>query len=165
MILNRNMMSFVNKICLILIVISFLFYLEINRIKFQSNSNYKNLTNNSVRVNKKKIIDFLNINKNKQKINIFDLSQKLTPESVYNPIKCRKSGVYIVSTHLCVHNVENDMHVSGSIMNNGAWEAHILSPFTKCIRDNPDWLVLDVGAQIGQYSFKYVRTRKIMSII
>ena len=41
------------------------------------------------------------------------------------------------------------MHVSGSIMNNGAWEAHILSPFTRCIRDNPDWLVLDVGAQIG----------------
>ena len=155
MILNR-MMSFVNKICLILIVISFLFYLEINRIEFQSNLNYKNLTNNSVRVvNEKKIIDFFYINKNKQKINIFDLSQKLTPESVYNPIKCRKSGVYIVSTYLCVHNVENDMHVSGSIMNNGAWEAHILNPFTRCIRDNPDWLVLDVGAQIGIY-FNYL---------
>jgi len=147
-------MSFVNKICLILIVISFLFYLEINRIKFQSNLNYKNLTNNSVKENKNKIVDFNYTHENKQKINMFDLSQDLTPESVYNPIKCRKSGVYVVSTHLCVHNVENDIHVSGSIMNNGAWEAHILSPFTRCIKDNPDWLVLDVGAQIGIYFFR-----------
>jgi hypothetical protein len=90
----------------------------------------------------------------KHKIKIINLGQPLIPEELYDSIECRKSAVFIVSTLLCVHDKENDMHVSGQIINNGAWEAHILSPFTRYIKDNPDWLVLDVGAQIGIY-FKF----------
>ena len=118
----------------------------------QYNLNYKNLTNYSSQIVKK---DIATIKKNKQKINIFDLSQKLIPETVYNPIQCRKSAEFIVTTYLCVHKEEKDQYVSGSIIKNGVWESQILGPFTNYLNDNPDWLVLDVGAQIGDSYYLY----------
>ena len=75
---KRNIQS-LNKMCLVLIVIFFIFYMEMSRKIMQYNLNYKNLTNYSSQIVKK---DIATIKKNKQKINIFDLSQKLIPETV-----------------------------------------------------------------------------------
>lgn len=81
---------------------------------------------------------------------LFDLNKALEPASEYDPIQCRKSAVYYVSTTLCVHNLNQDVHVSGSIWREGVWEPHIVRPFTDYLNQHPDWLVLDVGAQIGK---------------
>ncbi|CAF0856828.1 unnamed protein product [Brachionus calyciflorus] len=85
-------------------------------------------------------------------VKIFNLSSSLEPKEEYEQIQCRKSAFFHVSTTLCVHRVDLDVHVSGSIMRDGVWERHIIMPFTDYIHNNPDWLVLDVGANIGQYS-------------
>jgi len=101
------------------------------------------------------ILFFIALLKKKEKIQIFDLTQELIPEELYNSIQCRKSAEFIVTTYLCVHKLEKDQYVSGSIIKNGVWESQILGPFTNYLNDNPDWLVLDVGAQIGDSYYLY----------
>lgn len=51
----------------------------------------------------------------KPNVVIFDLGQPLEPANLYSGIQCRKSATYHVATTLCVHNLNNDVHVSGSI--------------------------------------------------
>lgn len=61
-------------------------------------------------------------------INIFDLSKSLEPPLVYSHVKCRKSAkIHDAQTTLCVHNLINDIHVSGSIWSSGVWESQIIS--------------------------------------
>lgn len=62
-------------------------------------------------------------------VKIFDLHSPLQPEDVYSVITCRKSAEFRVKTTLCVHNLNNDIHVSGSIMRDGVWEPKLLSKF------------------------------------
>lgn len=54
-------------------------------------------------------------NEDKSSVLMFDLSKPLEPVETYSGIQCRKSAVFHVSTTLCVHNIQNDIHVSGSI--------------------------------------------------
>ena len=63
------------------------------------------------------------------KISIFPLKNPLVPSKVYEAIECKKSTTVIVSTTLCVHSREKDIHVSGSILGSGVWEFHILCKF------------------------------------
>ena len=72
----------------------------------------------------KKINDSANSNKS---VIVIDLSSPLEPKSLYEPIKCRKSAYFIVRTTLCVHDLDKDIHVSGSIWRDGVWEPHALS--------------------------------------
>lgn len=59
-------------------------------------------------------------------VKIFDLGSKLDPNETYFSIKCRKSMKIIVSTTLCIHDLNNDVYVSNSIWNDGIWEKNIL---------------------------------------
>ena len=51
-----------------------------------------------------------------------------------------------------MHDLTRDAHVSRAIWENGIWEGHIMARFTEYLEKNPDWLVFDVGAQVGQFS-------------
>ena len=53
--------------------------------------------------------------KNIANVNIFDLSKPLEPANLYSEIQFRKSATYHVSTTLCVHNLSNDVLISGGI--------------------------------------------------
>ncbi len=64
-------------------------------------------------------------------ITLIDLKSKLSPRNLYKHIKCRKSLMVIVRTTLCIHNIENDIHVSGSIWRDGIWEEHVISNVVK----------------------------------
>jgi hypothetical protein len=64
-------------------------------------------------------------------VKIFELYTPLQPDEVYSPIVCRKSAEFRVKTTLCVHNLNNDIHVSGSIMRDGVWEPKLLSNIIK----------------------------------
>lgn len=94
-----------------------------------------------------------NINnfKTGQKLNIIDLSQPLHPNDVYEPIQCRISAEFVIKALLCVHNRTNDYIISGEILTNGFFEGYVLGPFMNFIYNNPDWLVIDAGANIGNY--------------
>jgi hypothetical protein len=64
----------------------------------------------------------------KPNVNIFDLNAPLVPENIYASINCKNSAsFYNISTTLCLHNLENDVYVSGSISANGVWEREIMS--------------------------------------
>ncbi len=94
---------------------------------------------------------FPKTNNFKQKLNIIDLSQQLDPTDVYESIQCRISAEFVIKTLLCVHNRTNDYIISGEILSNGFFEGYVLGPFMNFIYNNPDWLVIDVGANIGNY--------------
>jgi len=66
------------------------------------------------------------LNLSAPKISIFQLDKPLEPAKVYESIECRTSATVVVSTILCVHNREKDIHVSGSILGSGVWELHII---------------------------------------
>merc|ERR1712023_231926 len=51
-----------------------------------------------------------------------------------------------------IHPVHSDIHVSGSIKNNGVWEVDQINLFTKYLNDYPDALFVDVGLNIGMYA-------------
>lgn len=84
-------------------------------------------------------------------VKIFNLNKPLEPNDTYAPIICRKSAHFQVTTSLCIHDVQKDIHVSGSILRDGVWESSQIQQFTTYLSQHPDWLVLDVGAQIGLF--------------
>ena len=83
-------------------------------------------------------------------INLFDLNQALEPRDIYESIQCRTSAEIFVETVLCVHDLERDVWVSASIWRDGVWERWVLTPFLEYVNKYPDWLVLDIGAQVGK---------------
>ena len=85
-------------------------------------------------------------------VKIINFQDKLSSDELYNSIFCRKSKYFHCKTTICVHNVSEDRSVSGSIISKGVWEEHIIKKFTDYVYENPDWLVFDIGANIGQYT-------------
>jgi FkbM family methyltransferase len=139
---------------LTLIIILLIFFLRIN----DKNLETKTLIKYIYPEYRKNVVEI-------NKVNIFDLKQPMLPKYVYDKIECRKSAPYVVITTLCVHPKEKDIHVSGSILNIGAWEDHVLRPFIKYVSNHSDWLVIDVGAQIGQYTLYAAKMgRKVITI-
>ena len=84
------------------------------------------------------------------KLDVFDLKQNLLPKEIYDPIQCNRSALVIVDTMLCIHNPKNDI-VSKTIMQFGIWEVSMLKDLLKHLKENPDVLFLDIGAQIGNF--------------
>ena len=119
---------------------------------------YKNTT-------AKYIDNTLLLSSNDDPIAIFDLNKNLEPVELYSTIQCKKSReIYVIAT-LCVHDINRDIHVSGSIWRDGIWEPHIMQSYMEYIKNNPDWLVMDVGAQIGQYSLLPAKMgRKVLTV-
>ncbi|CAF1047892.1 unnamed protein product, partial [Brachionus calyciflorus] len=135
------------------ILVIFIFLLSENYSYFKNSDNkleisYSQLKHLIINFNRPTTLNALSNNQ----INIFNLSSALEPKSSYEDIKCKKSAEIYVKTTLCVHDLNKDIFVSGAIWRDGAWEGHILKPFLDYLEKNADWLVLDVGAQVGQYS-------------
>ena len=57
-----------------------------------------------------------------------------------------------IETTLCIHDLQKDQIVSKSIWNTGSWKPEILGFFIQAINQNPDSIVLDLGANIGEYT-------------
>ncbi|XP_046558313.1 uncharacterized protein LOC124267436 [Haliotis rubra] len=51
-----------------------------------------------------------------------------------------------------IHDVKDDVHVSGSIQRSGMWESGGVQTMISTLRDNPDMGMLDLGSQLGTYS-------------
>jgi FkbM family methyltransferase len=83
----------------------------------------------------------------KKHLKVYNLSQENT-----NQFDCVKSAEIIVSTTICLHDLTNDVFVSGSIKKEGVWERSLVDLFMKILKANPDFQVLDIGSQLGQFS-------------
>ncbi len=77
-----------------------------------------------------------------------DLSQKLHPESIYSKIVCRKSAKLKIETILCLHDILFE-GLSKEIWKEGRVEPYILDPFVEILSKNPDLMVINIGANIG----------------
>jgi hypothetical protein len=87
-----------------------------------NNITFSNQRANEINYNISEFIDeLIHVNKSNRletdhpRIFLFNLSRPLEPLELYDSIKCRKSIHNYVRTMLCVHNVDDDIHVSGSI--------------------------------------------------
>ena len=63
----------------------------------------------------------------KANVKIIDLNLPLVPLELYDPIQCKKSGKFIESTIICVHDLTKDVFVSAEIWHNGSFEKQMLS--------------------------------------
>jgi FkbM family methyltransferase len=141
-------------LCLVLVLFSllFLYSLKNNKnIAFHQAS----LIKNAISVTKNlssNLLEYADIRNREASVILFNLDQPLEPESVYKPISCRLSAKIFVQTTLCIHPVDKDIWVSQNIWTNGYWEPNILGKFLSACDICSECLVLDIGANIGQYS-------------
>ena len=102
-------------------------YIEQGKLKSDKNqldSIYKSL--DEIKNNFLAKIKSKEIREEKANVNKIQLSLPLLPANIYDPIQCRKSAVFFVSTTLCVHDINKDVYVSASIWKDGLWEQEIL---------------------------------------
>ena len=84
-------------------------------------------------------------------INIFNFGQFNETHNFDDRFKCVNLSV-IPPTPICVYSAEVDIYVSRQILNEGVWEPHIVRQFQDVLRAHPTSGVIDLGANIGQYS-------------
>ena len=95
------------------------------------------------------IDEYPDLNNKTPNVFVFNLSKNLDSTNLYQEIICKKSLTYIVQTFLCIHDTRQDIHISGAIWKNGVWEPHVFKPFMDFVKERPDSLVIDIGANIG----------------
>jgi hypothetical protein len=61
---------------------------------------------------------------------------------------------------MCVHDVKEDMYVSGELTSRGIWEEGILRSFVSMLEKFPNAGVIDVGAQLGMYGLQAVQMKR-----
>ena len=83
----------------------------------------------------------------KKHMKVYDLTKE-NP----NQFDCVKSAEIYVSTTICLHDLNNDVFVSGAIKSQGVWERSLVELFMKILKANPDFQVFDIGSQLGQFS-------------
>ena len=82
-----------------------------------------------------------------------------------NEFECVKSRNIIVQTTICIHDIGRDEYVSGAIKFSGVWEQDLVEIFMRMLNSKKDLNVLDIGAQLGQYSLYAAKLgRKCISI-
>ena len=79
--------------------------------------------------------------------------------------ECVKSALIYVQTTICIHDIGNDIWISKAIKYNGVWEGDIVNLFMKILANNKNLNVIDIGANLGQYSLYAAKlNRKVISI-
>jgi len=76
-----------------------------------------------------------------------------TPEVIGNEFEfdCIRLRIKPLTT-ICLYGDDDDIHVSRHLREDGLWEPHEVRLFQNLLFQNPDLDVIDIGAQLGQYS-------------
>jgi FkbM family methyltransferase len=89
-----------------------------------------------------------NLKEINQSLKIYDLNR-----SARFKFDCIKTGkIEQIDTTICLHNLDEDAYVSASIKQKGVWESDLVKLFMKLLISITELQVLDIGAQLGQYS-------------
>lgn len=59
----------------------------------------------------------------------------------------------VPSFKICLHEPEKDRFISAGLLSTGLWEPYITCAFQAALSRHPDATIIDVGANIGYYSF------------
>ncbi|BFZ03551.1 hypothetical protein BsWGS_06590 [Bradybaena similaris] len=59
----------------------------------------------------------------------------------------------VPSFKICLHEPEKDRFISAGLLSTGLWEPYITRAFQAALSRHPDATIIDVGANIGYYSF------------
>jgi FkbM family methyltransferase len=95
-------------------------------------------------------------------IKLYDL--KDSPKVDKLVLDCVKMAHIVVQpVAICVHDPKNDKYVSSSLKSQGVWEYPNVNFFMKVLRADPSLQVLDLGAQLGQYTL-YATTLGRLSV-
>ena len=84
----------------------------------------------------------------KLNINLYNMFQN--NEFEFDCIKTKK--ISTVQTTICLHDLQNDVFVSKALKNEGIWEEDLVTTFIRMFSTSSEIDVLDVGAQLGQYT-------------
>jgi FkbM family methyltransferase len=141
---------------------------EINKLLFEMRSNYLKYSQNQ-QLGISKLSETLKILKGV--MHPTDLAEQNTHDAIDEPadikyhmkvydlntnndnkFDCVKSKPIIVQTTICIHDIGRDIYVSGSIKGSGVWEGGLVQLFMRILNSDKDINVLDIGAQLGQYS-------------
>ncbi len=76
----------------------------------------------------------------------------LVSSAVDEKLNCTTLGAIKPETPICLYNRDEDVYVSEDIRNEGVWEKHIVHKVQDVIRSDLDLGLIDLGANIGQYS-------------
>ena len=82
-------------------------------------------------------------------VTVYDLSRK--PNNSYDCPNIRISEKTI-RPKICLYPSDNDVYVSKTIREEGAYEGDFVDFYVDKLRQNPDMSVIDVGANIGMYT-------------
>ena len=77
---------------------------------------------------------------------IYDMSTNITER-----YECMSLSIK-PPTPICLYPTKQDIHISGHLREEGIWEPHIVRDFQNILYGDPDLAVIDIGANIGQYS-------------
>ena len=59
----------------------------------------------------------------------------------------------VPSFPICIYDPSKDKYITGALLNNGIWEPYITKVFQIALEKHPNAIVIDIGANIGYYSF------------
>ena len=141
------------KNIIILIIITVFYLILLNNLKSYHDKNGQ----------VKDLLYLIDINVSRSNLNIVDLRE---PFASNETIRCRKSiKVNNLETTLCINDLKKDVLVSAQIWKNGVWQEKILKKWINTIQNYKNCFVLDIGANIGQYSlFAAKLGRDVISI-
>ena len=57
-----------------------------------------------------------------------------------------------ITVQICIKPISTDIHVSGSIKREGAWELETVNNVIKAMQKFPEATFLDIGANLGMYA-------------
>ncbi len=79
-------------------------------------------------------------------VEVYDMSQEISEQFHCVDIHVRPL------TPICVFNAKEDRSVSDTLQKGYVWEQHVVQKFQKALLMHPDICVIDIGANLGQYS-------------
>lgn len=87
----------------------------------------------------------VSVNLNQNRNIVLDYSQQ-----IYPPVQCIPISTLHRKIPICVHDNPNE-YITNAIRRTGKWESGISNSLQKILVENPDYGVVDIGANLGMY--------------
>ena len=86
------------------------------------------------------------VSESEAKCNVFDIYKETVDKH-----KCVRTKT-VPAFYICIHPVKTYVYVSASIKHDGVWQRDVMDVFQELLRNDPELGVIDIGANIGQFS-------------
>ena len=109
-------------------------------------------------LNNEDITSNSNLSKKHTFVNVYDKNNKVKDRGKCSPLAS-------LPIKICIHDVEHDRFVSGTISHGGFWDMQEVHLFRNILHQDPELNVIDIGANIGQFTLLAAyEGRKVVSV-